>query len=140
MNAEFVDSNVLVYAHDPTTPAKHARARSLVERLWIEKTGRLSIQVMQEFFWIVTRKIPSPLPRETALAVLADLSLWPVYSPIPADVLAAGRLAGEVKISFWDAMLLVAAKASKAKRFWSEDLAHGQIVEGVQIFNPFLES
>jgi predicted nucleic acid-binding protein len=55
-------------------------------------------------------------------------------------VLAAGRLAGEVKISFWDAMLLVAAKASKAKRFWSEDLGHGQIVEGVQILNPFLES
>jgi predicted nucleic acid-binding protein len=110
MSAEFVDSNILVYAHDPTTPAKHDRARSLVERLWLEKTGRLSIQVMQEFFWIVTRKIPSPLPRETALAVLADLSLWPIYSPVPADVLAAGRLAGEAKISFWDAMLLVAAK------------------------------
>jgi predicted nucleic acid-binding protein len=55
MNAEFVDSNILVYAHDPTTPAKHDRARALVERLWLE-TGRLSIQVMQEFFWIVTRK------------------------------------------------------------------------------------
>lgn len=140
MNAEFVDSNVLVYAHDPTTPAKYDRARSLVERLWLEKTGRISIQVMQEFFWIVTRKIPSPLPRETALTILSDLSLWPVYSPVAADVLTAGRLAGEVKISFWDAMLLVAAKASKAKRFWSEDLAHGQIVEGVQILNPFLES
>jgi predicted nucleic acid-binding protein len=62
MSAEFVDSNILVYAHDPTTPAKHDRAQSLVERLWLEKTGRLSIQVMQEFFWIVTRKIPAPLP------------------------------------------------------------------------------
>jgi predicted nucleic acid-binding protein len=71
---------------------------------------------------------------------LADLSLWPVYSPVAADVMAAGRLAGEVRTSFWDAMLLIAAKASKAKRFWSEDLAHGQIVEGVQIFNPFRES
>ena len=60
MNAEFVDSNILVYAHDPTTPAKHARARSLVERLWVEKTGRLSIQVMQEFFWIVTGRRPAP--------------------------------------------------------------------------------
>jgi predicted nucleic acid-binding protein len=55
-------------------------------------------------------------------------------------VLAAGRLAGEVQISFWDAMLLVAAKASKAKRFWSKDLAHGQIVQGVQVFNPLLEN
>ena len=139
MNAEFVDTNVLVYAHDPTTPAKHERARSLVERLWRERTGRLSIQVMQEFFWIVTRRIPVPLPRKTALAVLADLSLWPVYSPIAADVLAAGNLSGEIQISFWDAMLLVAAKASGAERFWSEDLSHGQIVQGVEIYNPFLE-
>jgi predicted nucleic acid-binding protein len=95
---------------------------------------------MQEFFWIVTRKIPAPLPRETALAILADLSLWPVYSPVAADVQAAGRLSGEIRISFWDAMLLVAAKASGATRFWSEDLAHGQIVDSVEIFNPFLGS
>jgi predicted nucleic acid-binding protein len=138
MNAEFVDSNILVYAYDPTTPAKHDRARSLVERLWLENTGRLSIQVLQEFYWIVTRKIPTPLPRETALSILTDLSLWPVYSPVAEDVLAAGKLSGEVRISFWDAMLLVAAKASKAERFWSEDLNHGQIVNGVEIFNPFL--
>ena len=140
MNAEFVDSNILVYAHDPTIPRKHERARSLVERLWRERTGRISIQVMQEFFWIVTRKIPSPLPRKTALAVLADLSLWPVYSPAAADVLAAGELCGKIQVSFWDAMLLVAAKASGAGRFWSEDLSHGQIIEGVEISNPFLES
>lgn len=95
--------------------------------------------MVQEFFGIVTRKIPVPLPRETALAVLADLSLWPVYSLVAADVLTAGKLAGEIQISFWDARLLVAAKASGAKRFWSEDLGHGQIVEGVEIFNPFLE-
>ena len=139
MNAEFVDSNILVYAHDPTTPTKHERARSLVERLWQERTGRISIQVMQEFFWIVTRKIPSPLPRKTALATLADLSLWPVYSPVAKDVLAAGELSGEIQVSFWDAMLLVAAKASGAGRFWSEDLTHGQIVEGIEISNPFLE-
>jgi predicted nucleic acid-binding protein len=140
MNAEFVDSNILVYAHDPTTPTKHERARSLVERLWSERTGRISIQVMQEFFWIVTRKIPSPLPRKTALAILSDLSAWPVYSPVAQDVLAAGELSGEIQVSFWDAMLIVAAKASGAVRFWSEDLTHGQIVGGVEISNPFLES
>jgi len=138
MNAEFVDSNILVYAHDPTTPEKHERARSLIERLWQQRTGRLSIQVMQEFFWIVTRKIPVPLPRNTALEILADLSLWQVYSPIPRDVLSAGELSGEIQVSFWDAMLLVAAKASGARRLWSEDLTHGQIIDGVEIFNPFV--
>lgn len=140
MNAEFVDSNILVYAHDPTSRTKHELARALVERLWQQHTGRISIQVMQEFFWIVTRKIPSPLPPKTALAILADLSLWPVYSPAAADVLAAGELCGKIQVSFWDAMLLVAAKASGAGRFWSEDLSHGQIIEGVEISNPFLES
>lgn len=64
MSAELVDTNVLVYAHDPTTPTKHARARSLIERLWLEETGRISIQVMQEFLWIVTRKIPVPWPEK----------------------------------------------------------------------------
>ena len=135
-----VDTNILVYAHDPTTPTKHQRARFLVERLWFQRTGRISIQVMQEFFWIVTRKIPSPLPRKTALAILADLSLWPVYSPVPKDVLAAGELSSEIQVSFWDAMLLVAAKASGAGRLWSEDLSHGQTVNGVEILNPFLGS
>jgi predicted nucleic acid-binding protein len=138
MSAEFVDSNILVYAHDPTTFTKHERARALVERLWQQRTGRISIQVMQEFFWIVTRKIPSPLPRKTALAILADLSLWPVYSPVAKDVLAAGELSGEIQVSFWDAMLLVAAKASGADRLWSEDLSQGQTVDGVEISNPFL--
>ncbi len=139
MNAEF-DSNVLVYAHDPTTPAKHDCARSLVERLWLEKTGRLSTQVMQEFFWIVTRKIPSPLPRETALAVLFDLSLWPVYSPVAADLLSAGRLAGEVKISFWTPCSWSPPRLPMPSGSGPRTWPTARSWEEVQIFNPFLES
>lgn len=139
MNGEFVDSNVLVYAHDPTTPEKHQRARDLVERLWHEGSGRLSIQVLQEFFWTITRRVPTPLPARTALVVLEDLSLWPVYSPVAPDVLAAVRLGGKVQVSFWDAMILVAAKASGSARLWSADLSHGQVIDGVEIHNPFEE-
>jgi hypothetical protein len=68
MNAEFVDSNVLVYPHDSTTPAKHDRTRALVERLWLEKTGRLRLQAMQECLPIVTRKI-QPAGRERCQAL-----------------------------------------------------------------------
>jgi predicted nucleic acid-binding protein len=137
MSGEFIDSNILVYAHDPTTPEKHLSARALVERLWAEHTGLLSVQVMQEFFWITTRKIPAPLAPGEALAVLEDLTHWPVYSPRAADVLEAVRLAESARVSFWDAMILTAARRLGADVLWSEDLSHGQTVEGVTIRNPF---
>ena len=138
-SGEFVDSNILVYAHDPTTPAKHLRARELMERLWVEKTGRLSIQVLQEFFWTITRKIPQPLRGEEARVLLKDLSHWPVFSPEAPDVIAATHLAEEAKISFWDAMIVTAARQVKAICVWSEDLSDGQVIEGVEIRNPFRE-
>jgi predicted nucleic acid-binding protein len=137
MNAEFVDTNVLVYAYDPTNHDKNARARSLLERLWAGRSGRISVQVMQEFFTIATRKIPAPLAPEQALAVLRQLAHWPVYSPEPADVIAAGELAGEVSVSFWDALIVVAARQCGAICVWTEDLNHGERVLGVEIRNPF---
>jgi predicted nucleic acid-binding protein len=137
MNAELVDTNVVVYAYDPSTPEKHLRARALMERLWIERTGRLSVQVLQEFFWIATRKIPRPITAKAALDVVRDLAAWPVFSPTATDVVAAGELAGAARISFWDAMILQAARRSGARVVWSEDLNSGQILDGVEIRNPF---
>lgn len=140
MSGEFVDTNILVYAYDPTTPTKHKRARLLLEQLWQEGAGRISIQVMQEFFWTITRKVPAPLEPEIALEILAELALWPVYSPSPADVLSAGKLAGTWRISFWDAMVLLAARKSGATCLWSEDLSAGQDYGGVLVRNPFAEA
>ncbi len=137
MSGEFVDSNVLVYAHDPTDPAKHARARSLIENLWESRAGRLSVQVLQEFFWITTRKLPSPLSSQAAREILADLSMWPVYSPGSADVIAAAELAEDQKISFWDALIVTAAWQSGAECVWTEDLNDGQVIAGVTVRNPF---
>lgn len=137
MSGEFVDSNVLVYAHDPTDPAKHARARSLIENLWESRTGRISVQVLQEFYWITTRKLPSPLSSQAAREILADLALWPVYSPGSADVIAAAELAEDQKISFWDALIVTAAWQSGAECVWTEDLNDGQVIAGVTVRNPF---
>lgn len=137
MSAEFVDSNVLVYAYDPTTPAKHRAARQLMERLWSDRTGCLSVQVMQEFFWITTRKIPSPLATDTALQILEDLAEWRVFAPSPADVLAAVDLIGSLQVSWWDALILHAAIELDAECLWSEDLSDGQEYRGLRVRNPF---
>ena len=93
MSVEFLDTNVLVYALDPTTPDKHHEAKTLVARLATEGTGGLSVQVLQELVWVMTRKVPRPLTMTTALSVVEKLMLWPVFSPNAADVLLAGRLA-----------------------------------------------
>lgn len=137
MSAELVDTNVLIYAHDPTTPAKHLAARRLMERLWIEETGVLSVQVLQEFVWIATRKLPQPLTMPAALEIVEDLAVWPVFAPGAADVLAAGRLAESARISFWDAMVVHAAASLGASVLWTEDLNPGQTIEGVEIRTPF---
>lgn len=137
MNVEFVDTNVLVYAYDTTTMPKHDRARSLLERLWESRNGCLSVQVMQEFFWIATRKIPSPLPPKTALGILRDYSAWPVFAPSSADVIAAGELAASATLSYWDAMIVHAAASLGASRLWTEDLQHGLVLGSLHIESPF---
>jgi len=140
MSAEFVDSNVLVYAHDGSDAVKHEIAVRLLERLWAEKSGVLSIQTFQEFFVTVTRKTPRPLPIKTALTLLEPYTHWPVYSPQAADVLEAAALAESARINFWDAMIVVAAQKAGAQIIWSEDLSHGQKFRDVEIRNPFISS
>lgn len=137
MNVELVDTNVLVYAHDRTCLWKYDAARDLMDRLWTEGSGVLSIQVLQEFVWIATRKLPRPLAMSEALAVVGDLAAWVTFSPGTADVLAAGRLAQEARLSFWDAMIVHAASQLGARVLWTEDLNSGQTIAGVEIRTPF---
>ena len=137
MSGEFVDANIVVYAHDQTAGTKQARARDLLVRLTDARTGRLSVQVLQEFYWIVTRKVPTPLKPETALEVVEDLSEWPVFSPASQHVVQAALLGKERAITFWDAMIVTAAIESGADTLWSEDLGDGARYEGVTVRNPF---
>jgi predicted nucleic acid-binding protein len=139
MSVEFCDTNVVVYAYDTTAGAKHIQARQLLERLWLEGIGAISVQVLQELFVTLTRKIPRPLTTPTARDIIADLSTWHVVTPTPGDVLAA--VDGTVKwnLSFWDAMILVAAQRCGASWVWSEDLNAGQTFGTVTLRNPFAE-
>jgi predicted nucleic acid-binding protein len=139
VSRQFVDTNVLVYAHDVTAGDKHARARALIERLWSTRQGCLSIQVLQEFFVTTTRKIPKPLDAAAAAQIIADLAHWHVHTPEPGDVLAAIDLHRHTGVSFWDAMILRSAKELDCQTLHSEDLNAGQAYEGVQVRNPFAD-
>ncbi len=134
---EFVDANILVYAFDSSAGRKQQAARSLLERLWESRTGRVSVQVLQEFFVTVTRKVASPLPMEDATARIRELATWKVFAPGADDVLTAIALHARVRIAFWDAMIVVAAAESGCDLLWTEDLTDGQLIHGVRIRNPF---
>jgi len=137
-NRTFVDTNVLVYAHDVTAGDKHGRARALLEELWDTREGCLSVQVLQEFFVTTTRKIPKPLEAPAAGQIINDLALWHVHAPAARDVLAAIDIHQQSGASFWDAMIIRSAQELGCQTLYSEDLNPGQTYVGVRVSNPFL--
>jgi len=132
----FVDANVLIYAHDVDSKSKHATAKNILRELWTERTGVLSMQVLQEFYVNVTRKIRSPLPRDSARLVVTSYSIW-CMETTPAELSLAFRIEDESRIGFWDALIVAAAVKSGATRLLSEDLNPGQKIAGLRIENPF---
>jgi predicted nucleic acid-binding protein len=137
MSGEFVDTNVLLYAHDISAGLKRTRAVSLLERLGEERRGLLSSQVLMEFYVAATRKLPRRIDHRTASAIVDDFGTWPVFLPAVADILEGARLAQRHRIHFWDGMIVRAAVALGADLIWSEDLNAGQSYDGVVVQNPF---
>jgi predicted nucleic acid-binding protein len=137
MSAEFLDTNVLVYAHDRTAGAKRRVATDLVNALIGRKEAVLSTQVLVEFAVTVTQKIPVRLSLARTAEILRDLAVLRVVSPTAGDVLAAAELARRYSVSMWDAMILRAAASAGVSVVWSEDLGHGQSYDGVEVRNPF---
>jgi len=133
----FVDTNILLYAHDESAGDKHDRARALVEHLWESREGCLSVQVLQELFVNVTRKIAKPLDAATAKEIVADFSRWHLHVPGADDVLAAIGIHQRTGISFWDAMIIRSAAEIGCAVLYSEDLNAGQEYSGVRVENPF---
>ncbi|MEO6195729.1 MAG: PIN domain-containing protein [Thermoanaerobaculia bacterium] len=134
----FVDANILIYAEDRDAGSKHAVARALVADLWRSGEGVLSVQVLQEFFVTVTRKLPRPLSPDEALVIVEQYLTWRVVENTGDLLLGGIRLASFLKISFWDALIVQAARAEHCDRLWTEDLNHGQRVGDLTIVNPFL--
>jgi predicted nucleic acid-binding protein len=133
----FVDTNVLIYAHDRSAAQKHERARHEIAALWESGEGALSTQVLQEFYVNVTRKVAQPLPRARARTIVGRYSTWQLHRVDASDVIRASELEETSSISFRDALIVVAAARLGAVRLLTEDMQHGQVIAGLRIENPF---
>jgi predicted nucleic acid-binding protein len=131
----FVDTNVLIYALDEADPKKHAAARLWRTELWKGRRGRISYQVLQEFYVKVTQKWPGA--REQARAEVRDLLAWQPVSADAALLERAWKIQDRYRLSFWDALIVAAAKAGSCRYLLTEDLQADQEINGVIVINPF---
>lgn len=134
---QFVDTNVLVYAYDSSQGQKQTQARQLLHQLWQQQVGCVSIQVLQEFYVTVTRKLANPLAPADASQIIADLGLWRVHQPQVEDVLSAIQIQQRYQLSFWDSLIVRSANQLGCSLIWTEDLNDGQQIEGCAIQSPF---
>jgi len=133
----FVDTNVLVYARDASEPEKQPVARAWMQWLWKRQAGRLSTQVLQEFYQTVTRKLQPGLDPTVARAEVRDLGAWNPVAVDGALLEHAWALEDKHRFSWWDALIVAAACQSECQFLLTEDLQTSQIVDGVKIINPF---
>ena len=135
----FVDTNVLMYAHDSAAGEKHERAKALVEELWETRSGVVSTQVLQELAVNLRRKARKPLDAKTTREIVSDYLSWQVVVNGGNSILEALDLEARYQVSFWDALVLQAAHTAGAETLYSEDLSDGQRYGGVNVMNPFTE-
>lgn len=133
----FVDTNILVYAHDRAAGERHRIARGLIERLWEERTGVLSTQVIQEFYVNVRRKAQRPISAAEAGQLVEDYLSWDVVVNDAESIRQALAIEKRYRLGFWDALIVQAANAGGVAVLYSEDLGHGQVYGTVELVNPF---
>lgn len=132
----FVDTNILIYAHDRDAGLKHDRARQLIEHLWTTGQGVLSTQILQELCVNLRRKVARPLPVDEIRRLIQDYLSWEIVVNTPASVIQALEIELRYKISYWDALVLQAADNCGAAVLYSEDLAAGQKYGAIRVVTP----
>ena len=133
----FVDTNVFVYLHDDSAPAKQLRANDWITCLVRRRAGRLSFQVLQELYSVFTRKVQPALAASRVQPIIRDLTSW---RPIPIDFAIMERawlMEGRYSLSWWDALIVAAAQTCQCKVLLTEDLQHGQEFGAVRVIDPF---
>jgi predicted nucleic acid-binding protein len=133
----FFDTNILIYAVDADETEKYRMAGELVEAHLVEGDGMISVQVLREFYSAI-RKLRRPLSEQQAREMVEYFSTFKTLPDDARTVLGAVRRTGEMSISFWDALIVEAALKAGADRLLTEDLQHGQVIEGMRVENPFL--
>jgi predicted nucleic acid-binding protein len=136
----FVDTNILMYAHDTSAGVKHDRAKAVVEDLWLHGSGVVSTQVLQELCVNLRRKVKHPIDPRTVREIVADYLAWDVVTNTGKSIVDALQIEEHYQISFWDALVVHAAEASGAAILYSEDLSDGQTYRGVRVVNPLVKT
>lgn len=133
----FVDTNVFVYRFDTTEPAKQRRAEDWLDHLWTGRTGRLSIQVLQELYSSLTRKLDHPMEPSEARSVVRSLLSWDPAPVNPRTIEGAWLLQDRYSLAWWDALTVSAAQIAGCRHLLTEDISHGQDLDGVRVVDPF---
>lgn len=133
---KFVDTNILMYAHDKGAGPRHERAKALVEELWRTRTGVVSTQVLQELCVNLRRKIAKPVDTDTVREIVTDYLSWETVVNDGGSILKALEIEDRYQIGFWDALVIHAAEISGATVVYSEDLSDGQSYGAVTVVNP----
>ncbi len=133
----FVDTNILVYSRDASEKRKQARAHDWLTHLWVTHEGRLSYQVLEEYYAVVTRKLKPGLPTADAREDVAALLAWRPAAVDDTLLIRAWDLEDRASISFWDALIVAAAQAQECDFLLTEDLRDGQDIAGVTVMDPF---
>ena len=133
----FVDTNILIYAHDIDSGLKHDTAVKVITDLWERANGILSNQVLQEFYIVVTKKMPNPTSLPEARAIIKNYLKWQIEENNSNSILRASEVQEKHNISFWDALIVTAAEQAGAAKILTEDMNSGQTIESILIENPF---
>lgn len=138
--AVFVDTNIWLYARNPTDAHKHSVARAVLARLWEDGTGRTSMQVLSEYYVNVTRGASRPIDRKEAWEDVRAMLAWNPQ-PIDREVMQhAHELEQRFRLSWWDCLIAAAAQVQGCAELMTEDLQDGMILFGVRVRNPFADT
>lgn len=135
----FVDTNVLVYGYDTSEPDKQRRCERWLQHLWAEGTGRASVQVLQELYVTLTRKLDAAMEPAEARQVVRSLFAWSPIPVEPATIEGAWRLQESYSLAWWDALIVAAAQSGGCSVLLTEDLSHGQRLDDLRVVDPFRE-
>lgn len=133
----FVDTNILLYARDLSEPTKQPIAEALIRELWQSRTGRLSVQVLNEYFVNATQKLKPGLSKEEAWSDMEALAVWEPQAIDSKLLGSAFKMQSRYRLSWWDSLIVAAAMVEGCDAILSEDLAEGQLYEGILVVNPF---
>jgi predicted nucleic acid-binding protein len=134
----FFDTNILVYSFDSSDPRKHAIASGLIIQAFEQGTGVISAQVLKEFYVTVTQKISRTMAPDRVEQLIRDFALWRVVETTVPLILRGIHIQLGNRISFWDAMIVAAAKEADCPTLYTEDLGHEAMINGIRIHNPFV--